>query len=263
MDNDEKKILEGEDVENKDEVANEEEAASPVFSHEGAQSEDAMFGHEAAVSGIIPGLIDRDVTAEVRTAFLDYSMSVIVSRAIPDVRDGFKPVQRRIIFGMKETNMLPSKPHMKCARIVGDVMGKYHPHGDAALYGTLVRLAQPFSLRYTLVDGHGNYGSIDGDEAAAMRYTEARMSKLSLEMVRDYGAVALNVLALEVVQQRTALTYQHHQGPFGRMIFTVGLDMLRQMGNTVGEQGYLALSGTSIRIGLPVLAKDLLLLLSV
>ncbi|MBR1847325.1 MAG: DNA gyrase subunit A [Bacilli bacterium] len=144
-----------------------------------------MFGHEAAVSGIIPGLIDRDVTQEVRTAFLDYSMSVIVSRAIPDVRDGFKPVQRRIIYGMKETNMLPSKPHMKCARIVGDVMGKYHPHGDAALYGTLVRLAQPFSLRYTLVDGHGNFGSIDGDEAAAMRYTEARMSKLSLEMVRD------------------------------------------------------------------------------
>ncbi|MCR5348740.1 MAG: DNA gyrase subunit A, partial [Bacilli bacterium] len=144
-----------------------------------------MFGHEAAVSGIIPGLIDRDVTAEVRTAFLDYSMSVIVSRAIPDVRDGFKPVQRRIVFGMRETGVLPNKPHMKCARIVGDVMGKYHPHGDAALYGTLVRLAQPFSLRYTLVDGHGNFGSIDGDEAAAMRYTEARMSKLSLEMVRD------------------------------------------------------------------------------
>lgn len=182
MDNEEKKILEGEEVEN-DDVAKEESPAS--FSHEGAQSEDAMFGHEAAVSGIIPGLIDRDVTTEVRTAFLDYSMSVIVSRAIPDVRDGFKPVQRRIIFGMKETNMLPSKPHMKCARIVGDVMGKYHPHGDSALYGTLVRLAQPFSLRYTLVDGHGNFGSIDGDEAAAMRYTEARMSKLSLEMVRD------------------------------------------------------------------------------
>lgn len=184
MDNEEKKILEGEEVENDDSVQ-EEDSATPVFSHEGAQSEDAMFGHEAAVSGIIPGLIDRDVTQEVRTAFLDYSMSVIVSRAIPDVRDGFKPVQRRIIYGMKETNMLPSKPHMKCARIVGDVMGKYHPHGDAALYGTLVRLAQPFSLRYTLVDGHGNFGSIDGDEAAAMRYTEARMSKLSLEMVRD------------------------------------------------------------------------------
>ncbi|MDY6392318.1 MAG: DNA gyrase subunit A [Bacilli bacterium] len=184
MDNEEKKILESEEVENDDSVQ-EEDSAAPVFSHEGAQSEDAMFGHEAAVSGIIPGLIDRDVTQEVRTAFLDYSMSVIVSRAIPDVRDGFKPVQRRIIYGMKETNMLPSKPHMKCARIVGDVMGKYHPHGDAALYGTLVRLAQPFSLRYTLVDGHGNFGSIDGDEAAAMRYTEARMSKLSLEMVRD------------------------------------------------------------------------------
>ena len=186
MDNEEKKILEGEEAEeNEDDVAQDEAPKAPSFSHEGAQSEDAMFGHEAAVSGIIPGLIDRDVTQEVRTAFLDYSMSVIVSRAIPDVRDGFKPVQRRIIFGMKETNMLPSKPHMKCARIVGDVMGKYHPHGDAALYGTLVRLAQPFSLRYTLVDGHGNFGSIDGDEAAAMRYTEARMSKLSLEMVRD------------------------------------------------------------------------------
>ena len=185
MDNEEKKIVDGEEIEKEDDVAEESEGQGPVFSHEGAQSEDAMFGHEAAVSGIIPGLIDRDVTTEVRTAFLDYSMSVIVSRAIPDVRDGFKPVQRRIIFGMKETNMLPSKPHMKCARIVGDVMGKYHPHGDAALYGTLVRLAQPFSLRYTLVDGHGNFGSIDGDEAAAMRYTEARMSKLSLEMVRD------------------------------------------------------------------------------
>ena len=183
MDNDEKKILDGE--ESLPEEENQEESSTPAISHEGAQSEDSMFGHEAAVSGIIPGLIDRDVTAEVRTAFLDYSMSVIVSRAIPDVRDGFKPVQRRIIYGMKETNMLPSKPHMKCARIVGDVMGKYHPHGDAALYGTLVRLAQPFSLRYTLVDGHGNFGSIDGDEAAAMRYTEARMSKLSLEMVRD------------------------------------------------------------------------------
>ena len=183
MDNEEKKFTEGELPEG-DDVA-QEDSSAPSFSREGSQSEDAMFGHEAAVSGIIPGLIDRDVTVEVRTAFLDYSMSVIVSRAIPDVRDGFKPVQRRIIFGMKETGMLPNKPHMKCARIVGDVMGKYHPHGDSALYGTLVRLAQPFSLRYTLVDGHGNFGSIDGDEAAAMRYTEARMSKLSLEMVRD------------------------------------------------------------------------------
>ena len=152
---------------------------------EGSLSANAMFGEEAAVSGIIPGLTDRDVTDEVRTAFLDYSMSVIVSRAIPDVRDGFKPVQRRIIFGMNEMGMYPTVPYKKCARIVGDVMGKYHPHGDSALYGTLVRLAQPFSLRYPLVDGHGNFGSIDGDEAAAMRYTEARMNKLSLEMVRD------------------------------------------------------------------------------
>ena len=184
MENEEKKILDGE---NPEEEKPEEESgsSSPNFNREGAQSEDAMFGHEAAVSGIIPGLIDRDVTTEVRTAFLDYSMSVIVSRAIPDVRDGFKPVQRRIIYGMDESGMQPSKPYKKCARIVGDVMGKYHPHGDAALYGTLVRLAQPFSLRYPLVDGHGNFGDIDGDEAAAMRYTEARMNRLSMEMVRD------------------------------------------------------------------------------
>ena len=138
-----------------------------------------------AAAGIVPGLIDREITEEVHTAFLAYSMSVIVSRAIPDVRDGLKPVQRRIIYGMDESGMQPGKPYKKSARIVGDVMGKYHPHGDSALYGTLVRLAQPFSLRYTLVDGHGNFGSIDGDEAAAMRYTEARMNKLAVEMVRD------------------------------------------------------------------------------
>lgn len=138
-----------------------------------------------AVEGIVPGLIDRDLTNEVQTAFLSYAMSVIVSRAIPDVRDGFKPVQRRIIYGMDESGMQPGKPYKKSARIVGDVMGKYHPHGDSALYLTLVRLAQPFSLRYTLVDGHGNFGSIDGDEAAAMRYTEARMNRLATEMVRD------------------------------------------------------------------------------
>jgi DNA gyrase subunit A len=138
-----------------------------------------------ATAGIVPGLVDREITTEVETAFLSYSMSVIVSRAIPDVRDGLKPVQRRIIFGMDESGMQPGKPYKKSARIVGDVMGKYHPHGDSALYGTLVRLAQPFSMRYTLVDGHGNFGDIDGDDAAAMRYTEARMNKLSVEMVRD------------------------------------------------------------------------------
>ena len=185
MENEEKKILDGK-VEEENEAEEQKEGSSALgISREGVQSDEAMFGHEAAVSGIIPGLIDRDVTSEVRTAFLDYSMSVIVSRAIPDVRDGFKPVQRRIIYGMNESGMQPSKPYKKCARIVGDVMGKYHPHGDSALYGALARLAQPFSLRYTLVDGHGNFGSIDGDEPAAMRYTEARMNRLSLEMVRD------------------------------------------------------------------------------
>lgn len=181
MENDEKNIVAEEEVE---ETSSEGETIHAPSS-ENASSADAVFGEEAARSGIIPGLTDRDVTLEVQTAFLDYSMSVIVSRAIPDVRDGLKPVQRRIIYGMNEMGMHPSKPYKKCARIVGDVMGKYHPHGDSALYLTLVRMAQPFSLRYTLVDGHGNFGSIDGDEPAAMRYTEARMNRLSLEMVRD------------------------------------------------------------------------------
>lgn len=142
-------------------------------------------GNGDAVAGIVPGLVDREITNEVQTAFLSYSMSVIESRAIPDVRDGLKPVQRRIIYGMNESGMQPGKPYKKSARIVGDVMGKYHPHGDSALYLTLVRMAQPFAMRYTLVDGHGNFGSIDGDDPAAMRYTEARMNKLAVEMVRD------------------------------------------------------------------------------
>ena len=194
MDNDEnKKTNEGEEEKATDEeLADEASSFLGAGSREGMQSEDAMFGHEAAVSGIIPGLTDRDVAHEVKTAFLDYSMSVIIARAIPDVRDGFKPVQRRIIFGMNEAGMQPSKPYKKCARIVGDVMGKYHPHGDSALYGALVRLAQDFSLRYPLVDGHGNFGDIDGDEAAAMRYTEARMNKLSLELVRDIDCDTVN-----------------------------------------------------------------------
>ncbi len=156
---------------------------------EGENAEDSKAAPEEefgeAVEGIVPGMIDRDLTKEVQTAFLNYAMSVIVSRALPDVRDGFKPVQRRIVYAMNETGMQPGSPYKKSARIVGDVMGKYHPHGDSAIYMTLVRLAQPFSLRYTLVDGHGNFGSVDGDEPAAMRYTEARMSKLAVEMVRD------------------------------------------------------------------------------
>lgn len=135
--------------------------------------------------GIVSGLEDVETVELVRTSFLDYAMSVIVSRALPDSRDGLKPVHRRIIYSMDESNMHPNQPFKKCARIVGDVMGKYHPHGDSAIYGALARLAQPFNMRYILVDGHGNFGSIDGDEPAAMRYTEARMAKLALEMVRD------------------------------------------------------------------------------
>ncbi|EFR31883.1 DNA gyrase, A subunit [Eremococcus coleocola ACS-139-V-Col8] len=134
--------------------------------------------------------IDRDYETvslpdEMRNSFLDYAMSVIVARALPDVRDGLKPVQRRILYGMNEIGVTPDKPHKKSARIVGDVMGKYHPHGDSAIYEAMVRMAQPFSYRELLVDGHGNFGSVDGDGAAAMRYTEARMSKISVEMLRD------------------------------------------------------------------------------
>src|SRR6202040_633574 len=114
----------------------------------------------------------RALEEEMRTAYLDYAMSVIVSRALPDVRDGLKPVHRRILFAMSELGMSPDKPYKKSARIVGEVIGKYHPHGDSAVYETMVRMAQDFSLRYMLVDGHGNFGSIDGDMAAAMRYTE-------------------------------------------------------------------------------------------
>ena len=136
-------------------------------------------------SGIVAGLTDVDTVPLVQESFLDYAMSVIVARAIPDVRDGMKPVHRRIVYSMSETGNTPDKPFKKCARIVGDVMGKYHPHGDSAIYGALVRLAQPFAMRYTLVEGHGNFGSVDGDEPAAYRYTEARMAKLALEMVRD------------------------------------------------------------------------------
>ncbi len=120
-------------------------------------------------------------------SFLSYAMSVIVSRALPDVRDGLKPVQRRILFTMSELGVFSDKPHKKSARIVGDVMGKYHPHGDTAIYDAMVRMAQDFSYRYPLADGHGNFGSVDGDSAAAMRYTEARLSKIANEMLRDLG----------------------------------------------------------------------------
>ena len=130
-------------------------------------------------------LIDVNLTSEMKTSFIDYAMSVIVARALPDVRDGLKPVHRRILYGMNELGVTPDKPHKKSARITGNVMGKYHPHGDSSIYEAMVRMAQWWSYRYMLVDGHGNFGSMDGDGAAAQRYTEARMSKIALEMLRD------------------------------------------------------------------------------
>ena len=130
-------------------------------------------------------LVDVNLASEMKTSFIDYAMSVIVSRALPDVRDGLKPVHRRILYGMNELGVTPDKPHKKSARITGDVMGKYHPHGDSSIYEAMVRMAQWWSYRYMLVDGHGNFGSMDGDGAAAQRYTEARMSKIALEMLRD------------------------------------------------------------------------------
>ncbi len=128
---------------------------------------------------------DVDLKKTMEKSYIDYSMSVIASRALPDIRDGLKPVQRRVLFSMIELNNGPDKPHRKCARIVGDTMGKYHPHGDSSIYGSLVNMAQPWSIRYPLVDGHGNFGSVDGDGAAAMRYTEARLSKIAMEMLAD------------------------------------------------------------------------------
>ena len=126
-----------------------------------------------------------DLKKTMETSYIDYAMSVIAARALPDVRDGLKPVQRRVLFSMIELNNTPDKPHRKCARIVGDTMGKYHPHGDSSIYGALVNMAQEWSTRYPLVDGHGNFGSVDGDGAAAMRYTEARLSKISMAMIQD------------------------------------------------------------------------------
>ena len=124
-------------------------------------------------------IIERDIEKEMRTAYLDYAMSVIVSRALPDVRDGLKPVHRRILYSMHEDGITSDKPYRKSANTVGSVLGRYHPHGDAAVYDAMVRMAQTFSMRYTLIDGHGNFGSVDGDPPAAMRYTEARMSKIA------------------------------------------------------------------------------------
>ena len=130
-------------------------------------------------------IIKINIEEEMKKSYIDYSISVIVARALPDVRDGFKPVHRRVLYGMNELGNNSNKPHKKSARIVGDVLGKYHPHGDSSVYLTMVRMAQPFSMRYMLVDGHGNFGSVDGDSPAAMRYTEARLSKIAEEMLQD------------------------------------------------------------------------------
>ena len=150
------------------------------------ESLEAKINHGIGTLDINVGKVsETDFAREMRTSFLEYSMSVIVARALPDVRDGLKPVHRRILYAMNESGITPNKPHVKCARPVGDCMGKYHPHGDAAIYDTLVRLAQDFSMRVPLIDGHGNFGSIDGDGAAAMRYTEARLNKPAMELLAD------------------------------------------------------------------------------
>jgi DNA gyrase subunit A len=130
-------------------------------------------------------IIKINLEDEMKSSYIDYSMSVIVSRALPDVRDGLKPVHRRVLYGMSELGMLHNRAYKKSARIVGEVLGKYHPHGDSAVYDTIVRMAQDFSMRYTLVDGQGNFGSVDGDSAAAMRYTEVRMERLAEEILSD------------------------------------------------------------------------------
>ena len=179
---------EEEDVEDADEDGNE-----PGFISEEERARSLMVDMPNPHGSIIEGANGGEGTIvraaflgkEMQTSFLEYSMSVIVSRALPDVRDGLKPVHRRILYAMNESGYTPNKPHMKSARTVGDVIGKYHPHGDAAVYYTMVRLAQPFSLRLPLIDGHGNFGSIDGDSAAAMRYTEARLDKPAMELLRD------------------------------------------------------------------------------
>ena len=137
-------------------------------------------------------IIPVDIEEEMRGSYIDYSMSVIVSRALPDVRDGMKPVHRRVLFGMHELGNNSNKPYKKSARIVGEVLGKYHPHGDMSVYDTMVRMAQDFSMRYMLVDGQGNFGSVDGDSAAAMRYTEARLTRLAEDMLRDLDKDTVN-----------------------------------------------------------------------
>ncbi len=153
------------------------------------------------------GIKDIQLTGEMKKSFMEYAMSVIVARALPDAKDGLKPVQRRIIHGMNELGCYSDKPYKKSARIVGEVMGKYHPHGDSSIYEALVRMAQDFSYRYMLVDGHGNFGSIDGDGAAAMRYTESRMSKIAMEMVRDINKDTVDFVLTMMVKKRNLMCF--------------------------------------------------------
>ena len=201
---------EEEDVEDADEDGNE-----PGFISEEERARSLMVDMPNPHGSIIEGANGGEGTIvraaflgkEMQTSFLEYSMSVIVSRALPDVRDGLKPVHRRILYAMNESGYTPNKPHMKSARTVGDVIGKYHPHGDSAVYDTMVRLAQPFSLRLPLIDGHGNFGSIDGDSAAAMRYTEARLDKPAMELLRDLDKETVDFQPIydESLQEPTVL----------------------------------------------------------
>src|SRR5215208_1474236 len=147
----------------------------------------------ATVEPLGPGRIEsRELEQEMRSSYMDYAMSVIVGRALPDVRDGLKPVHRRVLYAMHEAGLQPTRAYRKCARVVGDVMGNFHPHGDSAIYDTLARMAQDFALRYALVDGQGNFGSVDGDPPGAMRYTEARLTRMATEMLRDINADTVN-----------------------------------------------------------------------
>src|SRR4051795_3613931 len=158
----------------------------PATSASWTYEEGSLMADELSLDQALHGRIEeRELEKEMRSSYLDYAMSVIVGRALPDARDGLKPVHRRVLYAMHDVGLQPTRAYRKCAFIVGEVMGKYHPHGDSAIYDTLVRMAQEFSLRYTLVDGQGNFGSIDEDPAAAMRYTEARMARIATEMLRD------------------------------------------------------------------------------
>jgi len=170
--------------------ATDEELEDEDIELEYAQEEEEPVQSQEALDGTT--ILSAELEKEMQASFLEYAMSVIVSRALPDVRDGLKPVHRRILYAMNESGITPSKPHSKSARTVGDVIGKYHPHGDAAVYDTMVRLAQPFSMRVPLVDGHGNFGSIDGDNPAAMRYTEARLDRAAMELLRDLDKETVN-----------------------------------------------------------------------